>query len=301
VATPEEAVDALNGVFGRHSGFRAAHAKGTLCRGTFTPSSDAADITTAAHMQGTPVDVTVRFSNASGDPAALDRANARGMAVKFHLADGSSTDIVSVTLRRFIVRTPEEFVELNRALKPNPRGGQPDFRALKLSWFVLRHPRHLKALREAGEVKAVASYAHCRYNALHAFRWIDRSGAGRYVRYSWVPEQPGGDRSDSDAKRLDRDYLQHELAARLDRTPVRFGLQLQLGEGGDSVTDPMSAWPKDRKVVRAGTLELTEIAAEEALLVFDPTRVTDGIELSDDPILRFRPRAYGVSVERRTH
>jgi catalase len=35
------------------------------------------------------------------------------------------------------------------------------------------------------------------------------------------------------------------------------------------------------------------------VLVFDPTRVTDGIELSDDPILRFRPRAYSVSVARR--
>jgi catalase len=36
------------------------------------------------------------------------------------------------------------------------------------------------------------------------------------------------------------------------------------------------------------------------VLVFDPTRVTDGIELSDDPILRFRPHAYAESVLRRT-
>jgi catalase len=35
------------------------------------------------------------------------------------------------------------------------------------------------------------------------------------------------------------------------------------------------------------------------VLVFDPVRVTDGIELSDDPILRFRSPAYRVSVERR--
>jgi catalase len=34
--------------------------------------------------------------------------------------------------------------------------------------------------------------------------------------------------------------------------------------------------------------------------VFDPTRMVDGIELTDDPILLFRPRAYSVSVERRT-
>ena len=35
------------------------------------------------------------------------------------------------------------------------------------------------------------------------------------------------------------------------------------------------------------------------MLVFDPTRVTDGIELSDDPVLRFRPGAYSESVARR--
>ena len=36
------------------------------------------------------------------------------------------------------------------------------------------------------------------------------------------------------------------------------------------------------------------------MLVFDPTRVTDGIETSGDTILAVRPRAYSVSVERRS-
>ncbi len=33
-------------------------------------------------------------------------------------------------------------------------------------------------------------------------------------------------------------------------------------------------------------------------MVFDPTRVVDGIELSDDPILRYRPAAYSESINR---
>jgi catalase len=56
--------------------------------------------------------------------------------------------------------------------------------------------------------------------------------------------------------------------------------------------------------VEVGRLELTgpdtERERDGDVLVFDPSRVTDGIELSDDPILRFRPSAYSVSVERRT-
>ena len=44
----------------------------------------------------------------------------------------------------------------------------------------------------------------------------------------------------------------------------------------------------------------TERERDGDVLVFDPTRVVDGIELSDDAILRFRGPAYSVSVERRT-
>jgi catalase len=40
--------------------------------------------------------------------------------------------------------------------------------------------------------------------------------------------------------------------------------------------------------------------SEGDILVLDPTRVTDGIELSGDPILRFRPEANSASVVRRS-
>ena len=61
---------------------------------------------------------------------------------------------------------------------------------------------------------------------------------------------------------------------------------------------------RDRRRVRVGTLSLTERElgreVDGDVLVFDPTRVIDGIELSDDAVLRFRPKAYSVSVARRT-
>jgi catalase len=73
---------------------------------------------------------------------------------------------------------------------------------------------------------------------------------------------------------------------------------------GDPVDDPTVEWPADRERVEVGRLELTGPETERErggdILVFDPTRVVDGIELTDDPILRFRPLAYSVSVERRT-
>ena len=72
----------------------------------------------------------------------------------------------------------------------------------------------------------------------------------------------------------------------------------------DDVNDPTVAWPEDRERVEVGRLELTGPDTEreqgDDILVFDPTRVTSGIELSDDEILRFRPRAYATSVTRRS-
>ncbi len=67
--------------------------------------------------------------------------------------------------------------------------------------------------------------------------------------------------------------------------------------------DPSAQWPKERQRVNAGTLELTALETEretgDDVLVFDPTRVVDGIELSDDPVLQFRKAAYSDSVARR--
>ena len=41
-AQPDDLVNALNGVFGKHAGKRAAHAKGICVKGSFTPTSEAA-------------------------------------------------------------------------------------------------------------------------------------------------------------------------------------------------------------------------------------------------------------------
>ena len=62
----EQAIDAVAGLYGRHEGYRAVHAKGRIYRGRFTATPAAAELTRAAHMQGSPVDVTVRLSNGSG-------------------------------------------------------------------------------------------------------------------------------------------------------------------------------------------------------------------------------------------
>jgi catalase len=134
----------------------------------------------------------------------------------------------------------------------------------------------------------------------HAFR----GGQGRFVRYSWRPE-PGTARIYLDEEQhIPSDYLQLELRERLAVGPVRFTLHLKIAEKDDNVTDPATAWPQERYSVHAGTLELTGLLSDQIggceALIFDPGRVTDGIEPSDAPILKARPGAYSVSFQRRT-
>src|SRR4051812_7126554 len=95
---PVQAGDAIEAAAGHGGGSRAAHAKGPVVAGRFTAPPDAARLTRAAHMQGDPVQATVRFSNGAGDPASPDYASreGRGLATKLYLPDGEKTDIVAL-------------------------------------------------------------------------------------------------------------------------------------------------------------------------------------------------------------
>ena len=213
----EQAVDAINDISGKHEGHRAAHAKGTLLAGTFTPA--ASGLTTAAHMQDEPVRVTARVSNGGGDPAIPDYAKeGRGLAVKFYLPDGSRTDVVALSIPCFFARTPEDFLEFTRARKPDPETGQPDFG--KIGAWLEAHPEAGQAIQAAVTALPPESYATVTYNSIHSFRWTAPDGTVRYVRYRFEPEAGEQTLSEEDAKARGRDYLQEEIAAR-DSTAFR--------------------------------------------------------------------------------
>jgi catalase len=294
----EDVVDAINDISGRHEGHRAAHAKGTLLRGTFTGADSG--LTTAAHMGEGSVPVTARFSNGGGDPNIPDYAQeGRGLAVKFYLPEGSKTDIVALSLPCFFARTPEDFLDFTRARKPDPETGQPDME--KVGAWLGAHPEAGPAIQAALSAQPPESYATVVYNSIHAFRWTAPDGTERWVRYRFEPEAGESSLPAEEAKARGRDYLQEEIVA---RDIAAFRMVVLIAEDDDDPGDPTVAWPDDRERVEVGRLELsgpdTEREQGDDILVFDPTRVIDGIELSDDQILRFRPRAYAASVTRRS-
>ncbi|MBN1529717.1 MAG: catalase family peroxidase [Thermoleophilaceae bacterium] len=294
----EQVVDAINDLTGRHPGHRAAHAKGTLVAGSFIPAD--AGLTTAPHMSGEPVAVTIRFSNGGGNPDLPDYAQeGRGMAIKFYLPDGSRTDVVALDQPCFFARTPEDFFAFTQVRKPDPETGQPDME--KVGAYLGEHPEAVPAIQFFLQSKPPESYVTRAYNSIHSFRWTNADGVSRWVRYRFEPESGEHSLEPEEAKERGADYLQEDLAG---RGGAAFRMLVVIAEDGDPVDDPTVEWPAERRRVEVGRLELTgpETGREKDgdVLVFDPVRVTDGIETSDDPILHFRSRAYRVSVGRRT-
>jgi catalase len=296
---PAEAVDIINERFGRHPRTRALHAKGAWLRGTFTATPAARSLSRAAHLQGEPISVLARLSNGSGDPDSADYApDVRGLAVGFELPDGQRTDLVSQSVPQFFSRTPDAFLDFIRANTGRSA-------AWRLPAFLLSHPKAVRALpANAPALRPIPSFANCRFYGVHAFRWESADGTSRHVRCDWRPvagEERIGPR---DARRRGRDYLRDDLAQRLETDAVSFVLDAQIANEGDSVDDPSDHWPADRRRVDAGTLQLTELIEDPetdgTIVVFDPAHVTEGIEMTADPVLRFRPLAYSESAARRS-
>jgi len=275
---------------------RFAHAKGIVCQGTFQASPGAAAISRAAHFAAGNVPVTVRFSDGAPDIAVTDNspdAVPRGMAIRF--ATGRGTDVMAISHNGFIVGTGEDFLALLKAqaatdsAKPHP---------WPIEAFLGSHPRALKFVQELNRVPV--SFVTESFYSNNAFVFVNSTGQKQAGRYQIVPESGPKYLNEADAKAMAPNFLSEELRSRLGKAPARFRLLLQLAEPGDKTNDGSIVWPDDRKKVELGIITIASVvpdsAAAERELAFDPTRLIDGIELSDDPLPALRSRVYVYSL-----
>ena len=285
---------------GNKPGYRPVHAKGLVCQGTFAPSREAAALSRAAHFQGE-VPVTVRFSDAAPNPSIPDTspdASPRGMAIRFQLPAGGITDIVALSHNGFIVGTGEEFLALQKAIaatdptKPHP---------WPVEAFLGAHPRALKFVQE---IKVVPlSFATEAFFSNNSFVFVNKEEVRQAGRYQIVPVSGRQNLSEAEAKTRSANYLVQDLTTRLAVGPIRFRLVVQLPNTSDPTNDSSLVWPDDRKTIEVGTISITSVVADSAEvergMVYDPTHLTEGIELSDDPLPALRARVYSLSAAHR--
>lgn len=296
----QQIFEAMMQVPGVASGHRFVHAKGIVCQGTFTPSSGASAVSKALHFAA-PVPVTVRFSDGAPDPMIPDNsafAGPRGLAIRFSLPNGKTSDIVSMSHNGFVVGTGEEFLALQKAVvatdptKPHP---------WPVEQFLGTHPLALKFVQE--NAAPPASFATEAFFGNDAFIFVNKNGDRQAGRYKILPLAGVVHLNEEDAKARPADYLRQDLRARLPKGPAQFKLVLQLPNPGDPTHDPSLVWPEDRKTVELGTLSITSVVADSAAaekqLAYFPTNLTDGIELSDDPFPDLRSRVYLLASNHR--
>jgi catalase len=305
LALANDLVQQFDAIFGMHPGFRPAHAKGILLTGIFTPSADAASLTRAPHIARESTPVTVRFSNSTGLPLVPDNdpnANPRGMAIRFHLAEHSHTDIVAHSTDGFPTHTGGEFLEFLRALassdlsKPSdPANPNP------LEKFLGAHPAALEFVQTPKP--APTSFAREAFFGVTAMEFFNKDGVRQFGRYRIVPLAGAEHYDDAAVAKKDANYLFDELVKRVAAGTIKFKVMVQLAAAGDVVDDATIHWPEDRPEVELGTLQLTDTVADDAAqqkqLIWDPIPRVDGIEPSNDPLLELRAAVYLISGRRR--
>jgi catalase len=287
---------------GVHPGFRPAHAKGILLSGAFGPSSDAASLSRAPHLQRASTPVTVRFSNFAGIPTIADNdpqgASPRGCAIRFNLAEHVHTDIVGHSIDAFPTRTAEGFLEfLNALLATDPAGPHPN----AIEQYLAAHPAALAFVQAPKPIPT--SFATESYFAVSAFRFTDASGVSRHGRYRVLPVAGNEYLDAAGAAARSRDFLFEEIKERVGKRPVGFRVVVQLADDGDVADDATVRWPESRPQVVLGEVTLTEIAPDNAAaqrqIIFDPIPRVDGIEASADPLFEPRANIYLMSGRRR--
>ena len=296
-SSPADLVDALHTAFGTHPA-RAVHAKGIILEGTFTPDTKSAELTTAFHLQKTSSKVMVRFSDFTGIPNIPDNiglANPRGFAVKFIMPDGASTDIVGHSFNGFPTPNSDQFRELLLAIGAS---GADAPKPNALDKFLGQHEVAKTFLTTQ---KNPASYSSIEYFGVNAFKFTNKKGESKFVRYQFIPEKEELLTAEEMAKK-DADYLSTDIMKRVAAKPFRFKMYAQIAEEGDQIENPSIAWPSSRKKVLLGTIEVTKLAsntiAEDKGLSFIPNNIPTGIETAD-PMLNFRSKAYPISVKER--
>jgi len=295
--TQASLMEAFARVNGEHPGFRRNHAKG-LCVGGWFDSTGAATLLSKSAILGSGrVPVIGRFALAGGLPMQADTSSAvRSLALRFVGRDGEEWRTGMNDIPVFPVNTAQAFYEQLLASRPDAATGKPDPQSMKA--FFDRHPETVRALSIIGSRSVTPGFAESTFNGLDAFRLVDEGGRSTPVRWAAVPLEPPAAEAASPGNR-DGNYLFDDLIAQIHRRPLRWRLEITVGQPLDPTADATLPWPADRAQIDAGTVTLDTVSSEDGGpctdINFDPLVLPPGIEPSDDPLLSARSATYARS------
>ena len=300
--TAPEVVGAIEGAFGVNKGERRNHIKGVCALGEFIGTKEAAAYSRSELFSGKPIPVVARFSVTGGNPKVPDTAkNVRGMALQFQLRSGAAHQMAMLNTPMFGAATPQTFLDMMRALQPDPTTGKPDPEKMKA--FKASHPDNLAQSEYLVANNPPVSYANSAFWGIHTFKFVGKGDKTTLVRWRFVPQDGEKRLSDEELKTAGANFLEPALISRTQQGPVRWDMLVTIGQPGDPEDNPTLLWPAGRKEFKAGTLTLRAAMPQKGgaceAINYDPLVMTDGIAPTNDPILNFRSPAYAVSFGKR--
>ncbi|WP_170347436.1 catalase [Ruegeria atlantica] len=290
-------IDALNGTFGRHNGYRASHAKGFTAQGRFCPAAEEPRV--QIPMLNNECKVVARFSVGGGKPGISDKSpTVRGIGLE--IGKGSEAWVLTlISSPVFFANSAAQFRTFLAARIPDPDTGAPDPKLVEA--FNEANPNTVPHQQYLKSVAPCRCYSSERYHSGHAYRF-DLSGRDIFARILLEPESGRLGLTGEETETLSDDFLHGRFLEKLCDGPARWSLKLVIANVADNVSDPTVPWGGSHTTVDLGTIqvELPDDRAESTKKVFDPTRMPEGVRAPLDDVFPLRGGAYAESAARRS-
>ncbi|WP_424358089.1 catalase [Methanocella sp. MCL-LM] len=291
---------------------RVVHARGTGAHGYFECYESMAEYTMASFLQeaGKKTPVFVRFSTVVGFRGSADTVrDARGFATKFYTEDGNY-DLVGNNIPVFFIQDAIKFPDLVHSIKPEPDDEMPQASAAHDTFwdFVASHHENAHMIMWLLSDRGIPrSYRMMQGFGVNTFRFVNKAGKGRFVKFHWIPKLGVHSLVWDEAQKLagkDPDYHRRDLYEAIDAGHYpEYELAVQIIEEADEqkfdfdLLDATKIVPEEQVPLKIiGKLTLTarpdNFFAEVEQVAFCPANVVPGIDFTNDPLLQGRLFSY---------
>lgn len=301
-SNPAAFISQFEATNGKFEGYRRSGAKGVCAMGEFVGTADARGLSTASVFSGQPIPVIVRFSVGGGNPGAADNGKSqRNLALQFNLPAGERWLMGNISAPVFGSSTPQQLFSLLESRQSDPATKLPD--PAKVKAFNDANPEVLLQGKHFASQPVPASYGSVNYWGVHAFGFVNASGAKQFGK--WIFEPVGGLQglTDDEAKAKGANFLFDDLRQRVKDGKVAFNFNLELAQSGDKLDSATVPLPEGRRKVNLGQLKVTSVSPDAGgsclTINFDPNVMPKGVEPSADPMIAARAAPYVISLGRR--
>lgn len=287
---------------------RRMHAKGWGAWGEFTVTHDITKYTKAKIFSevGKKTKVFSRMSTVAGERGAADaERDIRGFAVRFYTEDGN-WDIVGNNTPVFFFRDPMKFIDLNHAVKRDPR---THLRSPNTNWdFWSSLPESLLQTTIINSDRGIpSSFRFMHGFGSHTYSMINAEGERVWVKYHFRSQQGIQNYTDQEAEKvngMDRESSGRDLYEAIEKGEYpKWKMYIQVMTEEQAKNHPQNPfdltkmWLKeDYPLIPVGEYVLNKNAdnyfQDVEQVAFSPANIVPGVALSPDRMLQARAFFY---------